>query len=184
MSGLRESRHLLDFLWSELQSRDVVARDSPASWGSSFNWSLRRDEYGLVVEFPPERFKDVAAWIEAILGPAKFDCDRGPGHTTIHRNETACITIMLTSNPAQLILLDWKDPRIREKMVAKRDAAMMKELDSAVRHACEVVQQAVDSVGTPGEDAEWQEATMKLDDLGATIRVIVSDDEVMNAEEN
>src|SRR5262245_54148016 len=149
----------LGFLRLELRERSVALAADEVGVLPAFDWEVRRDHFGFTIAFPVAHFSAIEAFLLGALGPAKFSSDDGVP-TRIHRDDNVGVTVMLTAaaDLGQLILLHWRDPAIRSKIAAKQSAAIEQVIEDAVEDATAAVLQAVDSVGSPDEEAKWHEA--------------------------
>jgi hypothetical protein len=182
MPGANDRTGLLATLQSELRSRNVPVPDAASHQWPPFDWSIRRDEFGFTVLFPIDHFRAVADWVEVVLGAPKFAHDHG--QTRIHRDDNACVTIMVTTTDSagQLILLHWKDSAVTSKISERRAAAIQQTIDAAAQDACAAVQQAIDSVGSREEEATWSTATAKLHDVHDALNKLISSHDVTRAD--
>jgi hypothetical protein len=169
MRSAADQNGLLAILRSELRLREVAVPEALLIQQPPFDWTIHRDEFGFTVTFPLEHFSLVATFVSGIFGTAQFSSEHGP--TIIHRDDDACVTVMVTTDrgAGQLILLYWKDSGIRSTMAERQSAAIQGCIESAIQEACGAAILAVDSVGSPREDVLWNEAVEKLDEASEAL---------------
>lgn len=169
MSSVVDQNGLLEILRSELRLRDIAVPEALPIQPPPFVWTIHRDEFGFTVTFPLEHFSLVATFVSGIFGTPQFSCEHGP--TVIQRDDRVCVTVMVTvdNGAGQLILLDWKDSGIRSTMAERQLAAIQGCIDSAVQEALGAAYRAVDSAGSPSEEALWNEAARKMEEASIAL---------------
>jgi hypothetical protein len=182
MQGADSHTELIAQLRLELRSRNVPIGEAAIPQLPTFDWSIQRDGLGFIVSFPSDYFRAIADWIQDVFGAPKFEHEHGP--TRIHRDDNACVTVMMTTSDGvgQLILTYWKDPAVASRIAEKVAVAIEETINSAAQDACGAVQQAIDSLGSPEEEARWNAATAKLDDVHDALNRLVSSQNVRHAD--
>jgi hypothetical protein len=153
---------LLSFLAEEMKGYGIVTSDVVSSQ-TNHGWSLQRDDAGFTVTTTPDAFPSLKLYLESLFSKPKFDST----NTLIFRNDEKQTTVMLSgaADQTQLIVLFWRDPAIRSRIVAAQSDALTEVINRAVADIHESFNDALNEANDLDRSTKLDGALKKAQEL-------------------